>query len=278
MTSTQPPRLAQVIDIPRASDSLPANAIRLIVADIDGCLSRGSGSHFDLNLLHQLGEANLSSRKDDTIPAITFCTGRPQPYVECLLQATKGYTPALCEGGTVFFDPLTHTISTHPNFTVREEKVLAELRAEVDRRLLSSSVHHEPGKITHITLIIQPPSTSEELYPVALEIASRFGDEFIVEKTRMCIHILFRHIHKGVGIDWLSQHTSVSPVQMAGIGDARPDLPFLAKVGLPFAPANAHQDVKDICTHVSARPDAEAALELLELVITHNRRLKAGDL
>jgi hydroxymethylpyrimidine pyrophosphatase-like HAD family hydrolase len=247
--------------------------IRLIVADIDGCLSRGSGSPFDIQLLSRLAEANIASRTDWNIPAITFCTGRPQPYVECLLQATRGYTPALCEGGTVFFDPVAHRIATHPNFTEREEKLLAELHSHVARQLLRPNVKHEPGKITHITLIIQPPDTPAALFPIAQEIAARFDGEFVVEKTRMCIHFLFRHIHKGVGIDWLSEHTGIAQAEMAGIGDARPDLPFLMKVGLPFAPGNAHEDVKAVCAITSEHADSEAALELLDFVIEHNRAL-----
>ncbi|MGI8906428.1 MAG: HAD family hydrolase [Candidatus Sumerlaeaceae bacterium] len=252
---------------------MPANRIRLIVADIDGCLSRGSGSPFDIQLLSRLAGANVASRSDSNIPAITFCTGRPQPYVECLLQATRGYTPALCEGGTLFFDPVAHLIATHPNFTGREEKLLSELRAMVDRELLRPNVKHEPGKITHITLIIQPPDTPRGLLPIAQKIAAQFDGEFVVEMTRMCIHFLFRHIHKGVGIDWLSEHTGIPHGEMAGIGDSRPDLPFLTKVGLPFAPANAHADVKAACKIISEHQDSEAALELLDYVIEHNRAL-----
>jgi HAD superfamily hydrolase (TIGR01484 family) len=252
---------------------MPSNRIRLIVADIDGCLSRGSGSFFELELLRRLAEANIASKTDWNVPAITFCTGRPQPYVECLLQATRGYTPALCEGGTVFFDPVTHSIATHPNFTEREEKILAELRTQVERELVAPNIKPEPGKITHITLIIQPPDTPASLLPKAQEIAARFNSEFVVERTRMCIHFLFREIHKGVGIDWLAEHTGISHEEMAGMGDARTDLPFLTKVGFPFAPADAHSDVKAICKLISERPDAEAALELLDCVIEHNRSL-----
>jgi 3-deoxy-D-manno-octulosonate 8-phosphate phosphatase KdsC-like HAD superfamily phosphatase len=60
---------------------------------------------------------------------------------------------------------------------------------------------------------------------------------------------------------------------MAGIGDARPDIPFLEKVGLPFAPGNAHDDVKAVCSMVSEHADSEAAIELLDYVIAHNRGL-----
>lgn len=253
------------------SAGFPLHRIRLLVADIDGCLSRGSGSPFELELLRRLAEANERSRSDSAVPAVTFCTGRPQPYVECLLQSTGGYHAALCEGGTVLFDPFTHTIETHPHFGTREEKLLADLRVRVDRELVRPNIKHEPGKITHITLIVQPPDTPAALYPIARQLAAHFDGEFVVEQTRMCIHFLFRHIHKGIGIDWLSAHTGIPANAMAGIGDARPDLPFLQRVGFPFAPSNAHADVKAVCSRTSSQSDAAAAVELLDLIVEHNR-------
>src|SRR5436190_1426021 len=92
------------------------NRIRLIVADIDGCLSKGSANPIPLRLIKRLVDANERSHSDPDVPAVTFCTGRPQPYVECLVQSTAGYMPALCEGGTVFFEPVKYEITTHPNF------------------------------------------------------------------------------------------------------------------------------------------------------------------
>src|SRR5690606_36900896 len=106
--------------------------------------------------------------------AITLCTGRPQPYVECLLQAIHGYRPALCEGGTLYFDLTSHSIITHPNFGEAEEKLLAELRHQVDMRLVRKNIKPEPGKVTHVTLIVQPPDRPEDLYEESLEIAAQF--------------------------------------------------------------------------------------------------------
>ncbi len=246
----------------------------MIVADIDGCLSKGTGHPFDHTLLQALARANEASRTDPTVPCITICTGRPQPYVECLLQAIGGYRPALCESGTVFFDPATHSILNHPDFGEAEEKALADLRHEVAMRLEKPNVKPEPGKITHITLIIQPPDSPESLRARAEEIVAEFGDMFYIEPSRICLHFLFRHMHKGTGLRWLSQDTGIPLQQMAGIGDAVPDLPFLEQVGFAFAPANAQDDVKNACHTVSTRTDSGAALELLDLVVAHNRELQ----
>ncbi len=262
-------------DLP--SIDLP-HPIRLIVADIDGCLSGGTASHFDHRLLERIAEMNQMSRHDATVPAITYCTGRPQPYVECLMQTTHVYQPALCEGGTVFFDLPSHSILMHPDFTPVEEKVLAELHAEVQRRLVGPLIKPEPGKITHITLIFQRPHVPEDLLDEAIEIAAQFGDTFVVEKSRTCIHILFRHIHKGVGLQWLADHTGIATNEMAGIGDAAPDLPFLKMVGFAFAPENAHATVKDNCHYTSKLTDSESAHEMLDMILQHNQLISLTSL
>jgi HAD superfamily hydrolase (TIGR01484 family) len=248
--------------------------IRMIVADIDGCLSGGAGAHFDHELLKQLAWANTISRTDSTVPSVTLCTGRPQPYVECLLQVIHGYQPALCESGTVFFNPDNHSILTHPDFGEKQEQQLDELRHLVHQHLVSPTRKPEPGKVTHITLIVQRPDRPEEYLEKSRELAARFGDTFQVELTSICVHFLFRHIHKGVGTHWLSQETGIPLEQMAGIGDAAPDLPFLKRVGFAWAPANAHQEVKDCCHGVSHLSDAGAAMELLNMLVAHNRRLQ----
>ncbi len=257
--------------LPAHLDKTP---IRMIVADIDGCLSAGSGAYFDQELIRKISWANDTSRTDITVPCVTLCTGRPQPYVECLLQTLHGYQPALCESGTVFFDPRTHSILTHPEFGSAEKTALNELRHQVNLRLGKPNVKPEPGKVTHITLIIQQPDTPEAQFDEALEIAEQFGDMFYLEMSRMCIHFLFRRLHKGVGLHWLSKESGIPVQEMAGIGDAAPDLPFLKQVGFAYAPANAHRDVKAACHRVSGQADAGAAMELLDITVAHNRRLQ----
>jgi len=247
--------------------------IRILIFDIDGCLSRGSTHPFDLTVLQALRDANMQARTDPAVPEVTFCTGRPQPYVECLIQATAGTTPALCEGGTVLFDPVSHAVLTHASFGPREARLLELLRERVERELVDEHVMFEPGKVTHLTLLVTPPRSPQELLPAAMEIAAAFPNEFDVETTRICIHFLFKHLHKGTGIEWLSEHTGVAPDEMAGMGDARPDITFLEKMGISGAPANAHEDVKAIANFVSEYEEAQGAIDFLNYVIAHNRQI-----
>jgi hydroxymethylpyrimidine pyrophosphatase-like HAD family hydrolase len=245
---------------------------RLVVSDIDGCLTHGISKSYSLELLRRLAEINAESRSDPAVPAITYCTGRPQPYVECLMQATGAYMPALCEGGSVFFDPSIHSVAFHSSFGVREQALLTELRSMIQHEMISDQVMFEPGEVTHVTLLLTPPLQPEDRLEQACAIAARFGDEFTVETTRICIHILFRHLHKGTGIEWLASHTGIDPEEMAGIGDAAPDIPFLRMMGMACAPANAHDDVKKVCGFVSRLDGSAAVLEFLDHVIERNKK------
>jgi hydroxymethylpyrimidine pyrophosphatase-like HAD family hydrolase len=250
--------------------------IRLIVADVDGCLSKGSKNPIPLALVQKLIETNELSKCDPAVPAITFCTGRPQPYVECLIQVTHGHMPALCESGTVFFDPLTHEVVLHPAFGAEERALLARLHARLERDILGPAVTTEPGKVTHVTLLLSPPLKPTDLLPRAQAAAREFGGVFEIELSRICLHFLFRHLNKGTGIEWLASHTGIAVDEMAGIGDALPDIPFLSRVALGCAPANAMPEVKQACQFVSERDDADATIEFIDHVIARNRALACG--
>jgi len=73
--------------------------IKVVVMDIDGCLTPGEVEEIDLGVLKKLREYNQRSKDDPLIPAITFCTGRPQPYLEAMHQMLSGYLPAIYESG-----------------------------------------------------------------------------------------------------------------------------------------------------------------------------------
>lgn len=252
---------------------MSTSLIRLIVADIDGCLSRGSTSPIGLDLAHRLLEINRLSLEDPAVPAVTYCTGRPQPYVECLMQVTGCTYPALCEGGGLLFDPQRHEMHYHEGFGAEEEALVEAIQDAVAETILQPRMMFEPGKKTHVTLLLFPPHEPLAYLARAQEVAARVSAEFIVEPTRMCLHFLLRGLNKGTGLDWLVERTGIPAAQMAGIGDARPDIPFLVKTGLPCAPANAHADVKAVCRYVSREEDAAGTLAIIDHIIAANREL-----
>ena len=65
---------------------LPPGSLRLVLADVDGVITRGEGQPAELDVLERLAAINAAARRDPRVPAITLCTGRQAPYVELLAQ------------------------------------------------------------------------------------------------------------------------------------------------------------------------------------------------
>ena len=82
--------------------------IRLVVIDVDGCLTGGEGQPLDFRGLARVAQTNLRSRTDPYTPAVTLCTGRPAPYVEVMHQAVAGHVPALYDAA--LRHPLVHAL------------------------------------------------------------------------------------------------------------------------------------------------------------------------
>src|SRR4029450_10309279 len=91
--------------------------LRLIVVDVDGVLSPGEAAPFDFGVLQYLATCNDRARRDPARPAITLCTGRPAPYVEVLMQAIHGASPAVYEHGAGLFIPAPYGFKWHPALT-----------------------------------------------------------------------------------------------------------------------------------------------------------------
>lgn len=62
---------------------------------------------------------------------------------------------------------------------------------------------------------------------------------------------------------YLAETIEIPLESMLGIGDSDVDLPFLNRVGLSAAPANANSAVRKVVDYVSALRDAEGLREIL---------------
>jgi len=243
--------------------------IRLVLADVDGCLTSGEGRPIDLDILRDVAATNRLSRVDPTVPAVSLCTGRPAPYVEVLLQAIDGYLPSIFENGCGLVTLAPYGFRVHPRI---DDRVLIGFRTGVDR--LDGELVR-PGRATW-----QPgKSYSATLYPVGgdvhgLWLAARalLYQAFHVDEGIECINIMPAGIDKGAGVEWLAAESGLSLDEMAGVGDADSDLVFLDRVGFSAAPANATAEVRARVDHVSARRYGDGLLEIVERIIEANRR------
>ena len=79
-------------------------ALRLIICDVDGCVGPEESAAWDFERFARLAWAIRSANAGNSPPPpLTLCTGRPQPYVECLMKLLDVRLPAICENGAVFY-------------------------------------------------------------------------------------------------------------------------------------------------------------------------------
>ena len=75
--------------------------IKIVFIDIEGTLTPGKFKPLDLFWLKKIQEKSIKLREKGIL--LTISTGRPQPYVESMLQAISGETWAVCENGALIY-------------------------------------------------------------------------------------------------------------------------------------------------------------------------------
>ena len=66
--------------------------------------------------------------------------------------------------------------------------------------------------------------------------------------------------NKVPALDELALNTGIALSEMAHMGDDQPDLPLFARVGMSFAPANAHPEVRDAAHYNTRAGGGEGAV------------------
>jgi hydroxymethylpyrimidine pyrophosphatase-like HAD family hydrolase len=242
--------------------------IKLVVFDVDGVLTEGETACLDLELMAVLAGMNRRAGRDASLPTVTLCTGRPAPYVEAMLQAIDGKTPAIFEGGAGMYLPEGYRFLAHPGLGD-----LSSLR-EARRRLEEAAVRGapiflQPGK--EYTVSVFPaagrgPEALEALpglRDLVMELLGPLESELEIAWSASCLNLQPRGCDKASGIDFLAERTGIDPAGMLGVGDSAVDLPFLARVGHSAAPANAIPEVKSIVDYTAGGRTGAGVREIL---------------
>jgi len=237
--------------------------IELVVLDIDGVITEGESSALDLDFLGQLAAMNRAARTDESLPAITLCTGRPAPYLELMLQVIDGPLPGIFENGAGLYLPKTYRFTPHPSLA--DGNMIASVRQRLEEQLISTgAAYFQPGKEYTLTLFASDPNRTGELEGLARSALGPLADSIELVYSTSCLNILPRDIDKGKGVQFLSQQTGVPEGRMLGVGDSDVDLPFLERVGHSAAPANAGPAVKAIVDYVSPERTGRGVLDILK--------------
>ncbi|MFQ3620107.1 MAG: HAD family hydrolase [Spirochaetales bacterium] len=236
--------------------------IQLVVLDIDGVLTDGETAPFDLELFQLLAEINCKSRLNAGVPAITVCTGRPQAYIEAVLQALDGTVAGIFEGGAGLYNPTDRKYFPHPDIQsveiIKQTKQILQKEAE-----RNGPFYLQPCKEFTVSVFPKQPGAIEGLREKVVACLGSLAEELELLYSASCLNILPKGIHKGKGVEFLSQWTGIPLSAMLGVGDSEVDLPMLKKTGFGAAPANASEEIKSLADYVSKEKTSRGLREIL---------------
>ncbi|PIU62264.1 MAG: hypothetical protein COS84_10530 [Armatimonadetes bacterium CG07_land_8_20_14_0_80_40_9] len=245
--------------------------IKVVVMDIDGCLTPGEVEEIDLGVLKKLREYNQRSKDDPLIPAITFCTGRPQPYLEAMHQMLSGYLPAIYESGGGMYFPQGYYFRTNPKITESLRQELGRITNLVEERIAKLGIAKiQPGKETSLSLYPTPGYSTSKVLKITSQLFKEENLSYSLVDGLSCINILPPRVDKGEGVRWLSRVMKIRLNDLAGIGDSDGDLPFLRLVGAGACPRNANDKVKKVVKYVSPYSNGKSILDIFNWCIKRN--------
>ena len=240
---------------------------KLIVSDVDGCISPEESVGWDHQAFHDLAERVRGK-------AFTICTGRPQPYVEVLLKLLDVELPAICENGAVFYD-LEHNAPTlAPGITPEAIGALREIRAHIERSILPgrTGAAIQYGKEAQISVFSADPALIDPMADEVRSFVARDGFEgaqigFQIDSSHYYLNISIAGVSKGSALSALLHRVGVEPSECAVIGDTSGDLPMRDHAAFFGCPANATEAVKAVADYVSPYRDIRGLLDILSRVI-----------
>ena len=253
--------------------------IRLIVTDVDGCLTEERVAPYDLELLMKIRSYNSqASEANSDIPRLTLCTGRPQPYVEALVKSLAIPLPAICENGGMIYQLEGNRYIFSNKITPEWRDKLDELRAAISHKILPNApTEFQPGKETHLTLI---SPDHDSILATTRMIEERLQPELqhiTLTVTENCLNLSPNVFDKGTALHQLSEMLDIPFSGMAAVGDTLGDLPFMRLVGYPMCPANAAPEIKSLSSYVAKRSYTAGLIEIIERCIQINRQEIQGN-
>lgn len=250
--------------------------VRLVLLDVDGCLTPGEAAPLNFPVLERLQALNRRAARDPTVPAVTLCTGRPEPYVELMTQAIAGYLPAIWENGAGLFVPAEYRFKLHPLIDTARLDALSEVRRIVAETLLRPGLAYpQPGKEVSVTLYPTEASTLDSLYERASRTLEPLALHYWVQRSLTTVEVLPVGIHKGSGARWLLDELGLDPGQAIGVGDSPADVEIFRVTGLGATPANGAPTVKQAAAYVAPRDSSEGVLDILAWCIARNQAATA---
>lgn len=235
-----------------------------VLCDVDGCLIDEAGGPLPLAALGRIAAHNQRAMDRRDRPVVTLCTGRPQPFAECLARVIHNpLLPVVCENGAWLHDPVGNAYLLDPAVTEADLDAIAEFTAWTRRTLGPEGVSVQPGKTASVSLYHRDAERLQAWQPSLREAVAHHGWPLRISGTWSYINCDLEHVSKATGIARFLERTGLAADRCAGIGDTAHDLQIAESVAWFGVPRN-RQPVLDAAAHAVARaPDLEGVIELL---------------
>jgi hydroxymethylpyrimidine pyrophosphatase-like HAD family hydrolase len=259
--------------------------LKLIVTDLDGCLTGYEEGPVDAVGLAELRLWNDRAVGDSNVPPLVLISGRPMGYVEAFARIIGAPYPCIFENGCGMYKPdggLGHEYAFHPILVADPEieSAVGRFNEYLEEYLTKpKECGRIMGKRYAISLTPCLGGTVEELMEVVGKTPAELLDGFYVTRSISVVDVTPAGINKGSGFDWLidvlreDYGLNIRPENVLGIGDSWGDLPFLEKCGVSSAPANAAAEVRERVDYVSASDELFAVLDMIAGASLYNKRL-----
>ena len=209
---------------------------KLIITDLDGCISAGRWQPIETIRLQKLSKAS-----------VIFTSGRSQPYIEFLSQTVGSLRSFICENGSAIFSPEQNKYTwIAPNAVLVAAKK-TDLLQRLSFAMPELQVATEPGK--DFSLSISLLDAKGKTLDMALsheKVVAALGNisGISITHSNSAVDIIGAGVNKGSALLVLAEQLGLKPTEFAGFGDSSNDLSFLSLVGFSGCPANANAGVK----------------------------------
>lgn len=248
-------------------------AIKLIISDIDGCISPEESIPWNHEQFHEFTQKVRSANNgENCIAPVTLCTGRPQPYVEVLMKLFDIKHPAICENGAVIYSLSDNRSRFLSPITRDMIHGLRKVREFIEDEVIPDydDVFLQFGKEAMVSVFSTDPEVFDKIESRVEDFNSdNYGPELGMSASHCYLNIFLAGVDKGEAVRYLLQKLNLNKNEVAGIGDTIGDLVLRDNVGFFACPANAQSEILDVTDYVSDYPDLEGMLDILNLKELH---------
>jgi HAD superfamily hydrolase (TIGR01484 family) len=248
-----------------------------IILDIDGCISPEESVPWDMARFGELARrCREASEGRGPLPPFSFCTGRPQPYVEVLMKQMDVRAPVICENGAVIYSLHDNRSRFGPGVTTEKIEGLREVRLFIEHEILPKhpEMLYQFGKEAQMSIFSEQP---EGFPPIQARIeefvrAQRLP-ELVILPSHFYLNISVTGVDKGSTLTHLLEELGAVKEEAVGIGDTEGDLPLRDAVGFFGCPANATPPLHAVADYVSPYSTVEGVLDILAHIENASERI-----